>query len=122
MDENRKESEERNDRSRGSRERNRPVMPGQKKKVNIINPDALKSNEDNQPEPEPKVSLSSKPNLFKGKREGNKLLIPNRESTHLETASQNHGEAPKPTPQVPRKRGNFDFRNRDRENVVIQDD
>ena len=50
------------------------------------------------------------------------MLIPNRESNNNDPVEQSYGEAPRPTPQVGRKKGKFDFRGRDRENIVMQDE
>ena len=74
-----------------------PIFPP-KKKIQIANADALKNNEDNS-ELEPKISLGSKPSLFRGKKEG-KLIATPRTSTLLRTAT---GRPPNPRPWSSRR-------------------
>ena len=97
-----------------------PIFPP-KKKIQIANADALKNNEDNS-ELEPKISLGSKPSLFRGKKEGKLIVNTNRNSTHIDPAEDSYREAPKPTPMVIKKRPQLDFRSKERENIVIQEE
>ena len=63
--------------------------------------------------------------MFKGKREGNKLLIPPRDNPHNvnnDPVEQSYGDAPKPTPLVIKKRHHFENKSREHENIVIQEE